>query len=143
MLQAEDQSRAAIDGRLPVALLLAFMLHNLEEALTFGTYRESAQTVIRQIVFPHYSAPSVDAFLTALAVVSLFAVLLMAWATRNPSSGLALVLVRGLACIMLLNVALPHIPAAILFGGYAPGVITAVLVNLPVACIVLVCLRPK
>ena len=33
---------------------------------------------------------------------------------------------------MLVNVVVPHIPAAIIFRGYAPGVVTAVLINLPV-----------
>ena len=33
---------------------------------------------------------------------------------------------------MLVNVVVPHIPAAIIFRGYAPGVVTAVVINLPV-----------
>jgi len=30
-----------------------------------------------------------------------------------------------------LNVFIPHVPAAVALGGYAPGVATAVLINLP------------
>lgn len=33
---------------------------------------------------------------------------------------------------MLVNVVVSHIPAAIIFRGYSPGVVTAVLINLPV-----------
>lgn len=33
---------------------------------------------------------------------------------------------------MLLNVFVPHVAAAIMFRGYAPGLVTALLVNLPV-----------
>ena len=32
---------------------------------------------------------------------------------------------------MLVNVFVPHLPAALWFRSYAPGVVTAVLVNLP------------
>jgi Protein of unknown function with HXXEE motif len=32
---------------------------------------------------------------------------------------------------MLVNVVVPHVPVAIVFRGYAPGVVTAVLINLP------------
>jgi hypothetical protein len=32
---------------------------------------------------------------------------------------------------MLVNVIVPHVPLAIWSGGYAPGVVTAVLLNLP------------
>ena len=138
MHQAKDHSRTAIDWRFPVGLLLAFVLHNMEEALTFGAYRETSQELIRRIAFRHYAAPSIDAFLIALAAVSICAALSMAWAIRHPSKGSALFLVKGLAWIMLLNVVLPHIPAAILLGGYAPGVVTAVFVNLPIAGLVLV-----
>lgn len=36
------------------------------------------------------------------------------------------------AATMLVNVAVPHVPAAVRAGGYAPGVVTAVMVVLPV-----------
>lgn len=38
---------------------------------------------------------------------------------------------------MLLNVLLPHIPATLVFREYTPGVVTAVLINLPVMSILL------
>jgi hypothetical protein len=41
-------------------------------------------------------------------------------------------LVFGYNIAMLVNVFLPHVPSAIMFQGYAPGVVTAVFVNLPV-----------
>jgi hypothetical protein len=39
---------------------------------------------------------------------------------------------------MLANVVVPHVPAAIVFHGYAPGVVTAVLINLPVMSILVI-----
>lgn len=37
---------------------------------------------------------------------------------------------RVVASVLLANVMLPHVPAAILLGGYATGVVTAVVLNL-------------
>jgi hypothetical protein len=38
----------------------------------------------------------------------------------------------GYIIAMLANVLIPHIPASLVFRSYTPGVVTAVLVNLPV-----------
>ncbi|MEV5748078.1 HXXEE domain-containing protein [Actinoallomurus sp. NPDC052308] len=43
----------------------------------------------------------------------------------------------GMAGVMLLNVALPHVPAAVAARGYAPGLVTAVGLNLPIGLAVL------
>ena len=56
---------------------------------------------------------------------------MLAWASctqREPQAWLA---VKLTASVLLANVFIPHVPAAIALGGYAPGVITAVAVNLP------------
>lgn len=45
---------------------------------------------------------------------------------------------------MLVNVFVPHVPASILFRGYTPGVVTAVLVNLPLmSALIVVALREQ
>ena len=125
----------------PIALLIAFLLHNAEEAITYGSYRETSQALIRTAFFHSFSAPSTDSFHGALLAVSAVGSVAMIWARLNPSRPAAAVLVRGLALLMLGNVFIPHVPAAILFGGYAPGVVTAVLLNVPIAGFVLVCLQ--
>ena len=50
---------------------------------------------------------------------------------RGPGSIWAY-LTFGFIVAMLSNVLVPHVPAAIRFHGYAPGVVTAVSINLPV-----------
>lgn len=141
MRKIERHSEVTINWIVPMALLLAFLLHNLEEALTFSAFRGAAETVLRKLTSSEFSIPSQNSFLSALAVVSLIAALAMAWAILQPSRRSAFVLVQGLAWIMLINVFVPHVPASILLGGYAPGVITAVFVNLPIAGFALVRLR--
>ena len=46
-------------------------------------------------------------------------------------------LLFGYAVAMLVNVLLPHIPATLVFREYTPGVVTAVLINLPIMGILL------
>lgn len=125
----------------PLLLLAASLLHNGEEALTYPAARPQVEEAIGSILSIAFVAPSVAGFRALLAVVSVAAMLAIGWAVLHRGSPLALLLVRGLAWIMLANVAIPHLPAAFLFGGYAPGLATAVLLNLPVAAYVLVATR--
>jgi hypothetical protein len=112
-----------------VPLLLA--VHNAEEALFFPRY----------LPFVLYRLPATWQALiaplttgqvgAALAVVTAVAFIVAWWSYRRPESALALWLVLLIQAAVLLNV-LWHVAAAVvLFGGYAPGVVTAVLINLP------------
>jgi hypothetical protein len=65
-------------------------------------------------------------------VVTLGALSLTIVATAGRPTSRKPYLVVLLAGVMLLNVLIPHLPAAVAFGGYAPGVVTAVLINAPV-----------
>lgn len=51
---------------------------------------------------------------------------------RRGAQSLWAYLLFGSIVTMLANVLVPHVPATIVFRSYAPGVVTAVLVNLPV-----------
>jgi thiamine transporter ThiT len=112
-----------------VPVLLA--LHNAEEALFFPRY----------LPFVLYRLPAgwqaVIAPLTtgqvlgALAVVTGAAFLVAWWADRSPGNAMALWLLLLIQATVLLNVVWHAAAAVVLFGGYAPGVVTALLVNLP------------
>lgn len=71
----------------------------------------------------------------ALLVLTLAALVLTILSTRRGPESLWTYLTFGYVIAMLINVFVPHIPAAIWFGGYAPGVVTAGLINLPVMTI--------
>ncbi|WP_112134577.1 HXXEE domain-containing protein [Glycomyces dulcitolivorans] len=104
------------------AVFGAFAVHNLEEALTAPAFFNDLPP---DLPIPW---PSAAAFQIATAVVTLIGLALILFAIRiNKTWPVTL-----LATVMLINVAIPHIPAAILNGGYAPGVVTAVLLNLPI-----------
>ena len=70
-------------------------------------------------------------FYIALVGATLSLLIVVLLATTGRPSPLKARLVVFVQAIFLLNVFLPHVPAAIALGGYAPGVGTAVLINLP------------
>jgi hypothetical protein len=108
-------------------------VHNLEEALTAPAFFSDLPP---GLPIPW---PSAAAFQIATAVVTLIGLALILFATRTDKTWP----VTLLAAVMLINVAIPHIPAAILNGGYAPGVVTAVLLNLPVDLLWLIDFRKR
>jgi hypothetical protein len=108
------------------------LLHNLEEALTMPAFapvlRERASGVAPpelQSVTEHLSW-----FYAALAIVTIIPLLVVIAAGhwRNRATSWAVVLVQS---IFLVNVFVPHVPAAMILGGYAPGIVTAVAIQLP------------
>lgn len=139
-MQKSEKRRFAkpVDRWISAGLLTAYLLHNIEEALTFKAFSAQSQAFIREYLFATYTAPTVAFFQIALVAVSAIAAFAMVWALVYPHRRSASLFAQGLAWIMLLNVLLPHIPAAILLDGYSPGLITAVALNLPVAVFALV-----
>jgi len=106
-------------------------LHNVEEAITFPRYLPAVRAIAPEpfrTILDHVTCPEV---LLALTVVTLLPLAVAAWANARPTSQLALWLIVTIQTVMLIN-ALWHLTAAVfLFRGYAPGVITAIAVNLP------------
>jgi len=72
-------------------------------------------------------------FRLALVVLTLAAFAVTYFSVRRGPGSICAYLTFGAIVTMLVNVFVPHVPAAILFRGYAPGVGTAVFINLPLA----------
>jgi hypothetical protein len=111
--------------------------HNTEEALTFPRYLplvwERVPDSWRSIAGPI----TLGQVWVALAVVTLIPCVLAAWAALRPDQVAPLWLLLLVQATLLLN-AIWHLGAAIvLFDGYAPGLVTAVLLNLPFGVYVL------
>jgi hypothetical protein len=108
-------------------LFVAFLAHNVEEGATVGTYLPHSQSLLSR----HFGMADAAARITpasfawALVAVSAAALVLVGFGRRQPFLPVLL------AAVMLVNVVVPHVPAAVALGGYAPGVVTAVLVILP------------
>ena len=112
------------------AFPLAVALHNCEEAIFMPGWLATH----RDRMFMHPSSWTVWAGLLLTAV----AAFVVTWlsALRGRQSVWAYLLFGG-AATMLINVFVPHLPATLIFRQYTPGVVTAVLINLPVMTAVL------
>ena len=119
------------------AILFAlFVLHNAEEAIGFVYASESWLRLLDTFGMRSLAMPPAT-FLRSLATVTAFSAVIAAWIMFAPETRATLWAVRIWAAILVVNVFVPHLPAAVLAGGYVPGVATAVLLNLPlgVACL--------
>ncbi len=134
--------------RLLLALPLAFALHDAEEALTLSralpAVRERAPALAAALLGP--SDPGRAVVLTALGVATLVPLAASLWAIARPASVAARWAVLLVATTFLVNAAAHVVTALWLHAGprtptlgawYAPGLVTAVLVNLPLTLHVL------
>jgi len=103
----------------------ALLAHNLEEGLTFARYaprvRALAPAGVASLI------PDVATMYLALVVLTLASFVLAALTRSRQWATYGLLLV---AAVLFVNVAW-HVVAALWLGGYAPGLITALVVNLP------------
>ncbi|APG61717.1 hypothetical protein LPB140_01430 [Sphingorhabdus lutea] len=118
-------------------LFAALCVHNLEEAFTYGYYREQSIALTARFVGHNVSLPTPSIFILALIIVAILAAAATIWVCRGPFGPAKHHMVNCFAAILLVNLFIPHIPAAFLLNGYAPGVVTAILINLPVSIFVL------
>ena len=107
----------------------AVLLHNIEEALTFARYAPSVLALVPDAV--RARIPDMDYAYIALVVATAIPIALAVVARRETTGRWATYALLLVAAIVLVNVAW-HVAAAIALGGYAPGVATAVAINLPV-----------
>lgn len=109
---------------------IAVILHNSEEAVCMPKWVYAHS---RQIPF-HPGAAKIWFGLLLLTLAALAVTYLSA---HNGKGSFWAYLLFGYVVAMLANVLLPHIPATLAYGEYTPGVVTAILVNLPVMSILL------
>jgi hypothetical protein len=105
---------------------IAVTLHNAEEAIWMP--RWPASHAMHLPVRP----PGAAEIWAALVVFTVAAFALTYLSARLGPESIWAYLTFGYIVAMLANVFVPHVPAAIVFRGYAPGVVTAVLINFPV-----------
>ena len=108
---------------------VAVLLHNLEEAIWLPAWSRNAGKWHRPI--------SSSAFRFAVAVLTILAVVVTVWAVLAGPQSVGAYLLVSYALVMLLNVVMPHILAAIALKRYMPGLVTAIVFNLPVTILLL------
>ena len=115
-------------------LALVIALHNAEEGITAGAYLPRVREIIERIPALRERGllpPSLPRLYLALIVVTLVPALVIGWATTGRDSSVKREVVAVIAAALLWNVFLPHVSAMIVLRGYAPGGVTALVVNLP------------
>ena len=115
-------------------LALVIALHNAEEGITAGEYLPRVREIIDRVPALRERgllAPSLPRLYLALIVVTLVPALVIGWATTGRDSSVKREVVAVIAAALLWNVFLPHVSAMIVLHGYAPGGVTALVVNLP------------
>ena len=110
---------------------IAVTLHNSEEAFYMPQWVSAHPGQL-----PFHPGAAKIRFGLLLLTLAAFAVTYLS-AQKGKRSVWAYLLF-GSAAAMLGNVFMPHIPATLVCGKYTPGVVTAVLINLPVMSILLV-----
>ena len=106
------------------AFPVAVTLHSTEEALFLPKWVERHRDRLPVQPEPHV-------ILSGLLLLTFAACVVTYLSGRNGKQSVWTYLFFGFASAMLLNVFLPHIPATLSFHAYTPGVLTAVLINLP------------
>jgi len=111
---------------------IAVTLHNGEEAIWMPGWaaRHAAQLPVQP--------PGGATIRFGLVLLTFLAYAVTYLSDRKGRESIWAYLLFGGAAAMLLNVFVPHVPATFLFRSYTPGVITAVLINLPVMTILVV-----
>jgi hypothetical protein len=108
----------------------------MPEWLTFPHFGELSEAVDQRLGFEIKPKPwpIVQGALVFVTVVPALLLVLGKWGQKSWGAWL----ICWIASIFLTNVFISHVPAMILSGEYAPGGITAILVNFPVAVLVLI-----
>lgn len=104
---------------------VAVTLHNAEEAIRMPGWSagHAVQLPVR--------LPGSAEIWAALLVFTVAAFVVTYLSARRGPESIWAYLTFGYIVATLANVFVPHVPAAIVLRGYAPGVVTAVLINLP------------
>jgi hypothetical protein len=115
---------------LKLIFLLGFTLHNLEESIWLPEWSKHAkkfhELVKRnQFVFAVIVVTIIGYFVTAAEII------------ENIPGGIFSYIYLGFIGMMGLNTFLPHLAATIILKKYAPGLVTALLLNLPLSIIII------
>ena len=114
-----------------IYLVIAWSIHNLEEALTMSKWYEVNETRFPFVRITEYiqieTIQQIFPIALIIATVLLFAIPVLAVYKKWDNRFLGIVL-----GIFLVN-AIQHILTTIVFRGYSPGVITALFINLPLS----------
>lgn len=110
--------------------LLGFTLHNLEEAIWLPGWSENAGKFHKQVT-PH------QFYFTVIIITAIGYLLTFQHFIFGEESLISQYSYLGFIAMMVLNAIFPHVAATIAFKKYAPGTITALMLNVPIGIYIL------
>ena len=115
---------------LKIIFILGFTLHNLEEAVWLPRWSHFAEKFHKPV--------EPDEFIFAVIVITIFGYLLTVLDFLT-GAGVSFInyIYLGFVGMMGLNTILPHLLAAFVLKRYSPGLITGLLLNLPLSIIII------
>jgi len=115
---------------LKLIFLLGFTIHNIEESIWLPEWSKHAKKFHEPV--------ERNQFIFAVIVVTIIGYLVtVAEIVDNTPGSIFTYIYLGFIGMMGLNTILPHLAATILLKKYAPGLITALLLNLPLSIIII------
>lgn len=116
---------------LKLLFLLGFTLHNMEEALWLPQWSKYAKKFHEPV--------ERNQFIFAVIILTMLGYLITLADILNPQPGNIINYVYlGFIGMMGLNAIIPHLAATIVLKKYAPGLITGLLLNLPLSLIIII-----
>lgn len=114
---------------LVIFFCFAITLHNIEEAIWLPKWSQQSSKFQKSVTPSEFHFAVI--VITALAYLSAFIYLLI------PESDFAKWIFIGFVGSMILNVIFPHLIATFLMKKYAPGLLTGVLLNIPINSLII------
>ena len=111
-----------------ILFVLAFIIHNIEEAIWLPGWSKHAKKYHRTVEF--------NEFVFAVLIITVSGIMLtfLKCTTGNKTVNC---LYLGYVGMMVLNAIFPHLLATIALRRYAPGLITAIVLNAPIGCYII------
>jgi hypothetical protein len=103
---------------------LFFAIHNVEETPFMAKWTEKLDSPIHPKV-------TTRQFAIAVTLLTLGSIVITYFGTRNPDSFLGPIFVLAIQAILFVNAFVPHIVMTVKMKMYSPGLVTAVLINIP------------
>jgi hypothetical protein len=117
-----------------ILLPFAFTLHNLEEVLGMEKWSKSVPSYIHKPV-------TTGQFGIATLLFSILGFAVTLTKVFYQTELYYYFVITGFAGMILINVFIPHLSATIYLKKYAPGVISGLLINLPLTTLILISLK--
>lgn len=114
---------------LVILFLFAITLHNLEEAVWLPAWSSHASKFHKPV--------GKDEFYFAVIVITSLAYLSTFYYLFSPNSSLAKYILIGFMGSTIINAIFPHLLASIVLKRYAPGLLTGMLLNIPINSLII------